>query len=302
MPKTFDPGFGQKYAHNTKRIINKDGSFNITRKGIRNQYFQTLVDLSSLRFVAVVTSFYIAVNVVFALIYMAVGIDKISFVSERFDLNPFLKAVFFSMQTFTTVGFGSIFPEDPVTNFISGMEAMTGWMFFALATGLVYRRFSRPSARILFSDNALISPYKGDKALMFRIVNRRPNVLMELDARVMLAIDLDEGEEVNRRYFNLSLETNSIHFFPLSWTIVHPIDSTSPLNGFSKKDYEERNVEILILMKGFDETFSQNVHVKFSYTYDEVVWNARFVRNFKSLDSGQIELDIDAVHNYQLLN
>jgi inward rectifier potassium channel len=175
-------------------------------------------------------------------------------------------------------------------------------MFFAIATGMVYRRFSRPSARILFSNNALISPYKDGTALMFRIVNRRPNVLMEVEARVMLALDMDEGEETMRRYFNLKLETTSIHFFPLSWTIVHPIDDTSPMQNLSAEDMFRKKAEVLILMKAFDETFSQHVHVKFSYTADEIVWNARFIRNFKANTTGEIELDIDAVHDYEKLD
>lgn len=302
MARTFDPGFGQKYAHNTKRIINKDGTFNITRKGIRKQWFQQLVEMSSAQFVLLTSIVYILINVAFALIYVLVGVENLAFYSTKFELHPFLKAFFFSMQTFTTVGFGSIWPEDSLSNLVSGIEAMTGWMFFALATGLVYRRFSRPTARILFSNNALIAPYRGGKAIMFRLVNRRPNVLMEMHARVMLAVDMDEGEEVNRRYFNLALETNSIHFFPLSWTVVHPLTENSPVYGFTQKDFQNKNVEILILVKGFDETFSQDVHIRFSYTYDELVWNAKFVRNFKSLDNGQIELDIDGVHNYKLVN
>lgn len=301
MPNKFDPGFGQKYAHNTKRIINKDGTFNITRKGIRNQQFQTLVEMSVLRFIALVIAFYLLINLFFAGIYMLLGAEHIVYIDSH-EQSDFLKTFFFSMQTFTTVGFGSVYPEDPLSNFVSGMEAMLGWMFFALATGIVYRRFSRPSARLLFSNNALISPHKNGEALMFRIVNRRPNVLMEMDARVMLAVDMDEGERVNRRYFNLKLDTASIHFFPLSWTLVHPINEDSPLFNLTAEDFVHKKIEILILIKGFDETFSQNVHLRFSYTYDEIVWNARFIRNYKSLDTGQIELDIDSVHNYELLN
>ncbi|MBT8326682.1 MAG: hypothetical protein KJP21_03100 [Bacteroidia bacterium] len=301
MPNKFDPGFGQKYAHNTKRIINKDGTFNITRKGIRNQQFQTLVDMPGTRFVALVSAFYILVNILFAFIYMILGAEHIIFINS-YHLPDFLKSFFFSMHTFTTVGFGSIYPQDPLTNFVAGMEAMLGWLFFAIATGMVYRRFSRPSARLLFSNNALISPHKNGEALMFRIVNRRPNVLMEMDARVMLAVDMDEGVRVNRRYFNLKLDTSSIHFFPLSWTIVHSIDEDSPLYKLTAEDYIHKRIEVLILIKGFDETFSQNVHLRYSYTYDEIVWNARFIRNFKSLDTGQIELDIDSVHNYETLS
>ncbi len=301
MIHQFDPGFGQKYAHNTKRIINKDGSFNITRKGVRNQWFQTMIQMSSTRFAVILTLFYLLSNLVFAITYLVLGVEHISFVGN-YSFAPFEKAFYFSLQTFTTVGFGSLYPSDPMTNFVSGMEAMMGWMFFAIATGLVYRRFSKPTARILFSNNALICPHKDGNSLMFRAVNRRPNVLMEMEARVMLAVDMDEGEKVFRRYFNLKLETSSIHFFPLSWTLVHHIDEDSPLHALTRQDFKDKKVEILIMIKGFDETFSQTIPIRFSYTADEIEWNARFVPNYKSLDNGQIELNIDGVHDFEYVN
>lgn len=297
----FDPGLGRKYEHNTKRVINKDGTFNIKRTGMRTQPYQKMLKMSKFKFFALIVLIYLGANMAFTLIYLAIGTDCIALSSSDIHLNPFFKALFFSMQTFTTVGFGSIFPTDPVENFISGMEAMTGWIFFAMATGLVYGRFSRPSARILFSNNALISPFNGGKALMFRVVNRRPNVLMEMEAKVMLSMDVDEGEGVMRRYYNLKLDVSSVHFFPLSWTLVHPLNDSSPLYGLSKEQLQQKSAEILILIKGFDDSFSQHVHIRFSYTWDEIIWNAKFVRNYHALENGEILLNIDGVHDYQLI-
>ena len=297
--RIFDPGFGRSYKHNTKRIINKDGSFNVVRKGIRKQRYQSLIKMNTRQFIGFTVLVYIGINLLFAIAYYAAGVEHLRVTSSYITVDGFGKAFYFSMQTFTTVGFGSIFPTDPLSNFISGMEAMAGWMFFALATGLVYGRFSLPSARILFSDNALISPHKGGNALMFRIVNRRPNVLMEMEAKVMLALDVDMGEEVLRRYFNLKLEASSIHFFPLTWTIVHPIDDSSPFHELSKQELLDRRAEVLILIKGYDDTFSQHVHIRFSYTAEEWVWGAKFIRNFYARDDGFIEIDIDGVHKYE---
>lgn len=298
----FDPGLGRVYEHHTQRIINKDGSFNIKRKGVRKQRYQDLVTMSDKRFYGVIILTYLLANLIFAMVYLSVGIHKISVTPGVEELHGFWKALFFSMQTFTTVGFGSIFPNDPTANFVAGMEAMFGTLFFAISTGLVYGRFSKASARILFSNNALISPYKGGQALMFRIVNRRPNVLMEMEAKVMLAIDVDEGEGVERRYFNLKLEQSSVHFFPLSWTIIHPLDERSPLFGLSREEMRDKSAEILILIKGFDDTFSKHVHIRFSYIVDEFVYNARFLRNFHADESGEILLDIDGVHNFELID
>jgi inward rectifier potassium channel len=154
---------------------------------------------------------------------------------------------------------------------------------------LVYGRFSRPSARLLFSNHALIAPYKEGSSLQFRIVNRRKNVLLEMEARVMLmAADLSD-ESSFRKYYNLRLETPNIHFFPITWTLVHSIDERSPLFG------------ILILIKGYDETFGQNVHVRFSYKWDEIIWGAKFIRNYHTSEDGSIEVHIDQVHNYEIL-
>ena len=298
--RLFDPGLGRDYAHNTKRIINKDGTFNVVRKGIRRQRYQELLQMDGWKFFLNITVVYLLFNILFAIAYLVIGTDSISFGNKDIEqMSPILKALFFSMQTFTTVGFGSIYPNDAIANFVSGMEAMSGWLFFAVATGLVYGRFSKATARILFSNNAIVTPYKGGTAVMFRVVNRRPNVLMEMEAKVMMAMDVDEGEEVLRRYFNLKLEASSIHFFPLSWTLVHPIVEGSPLYGLNKDDLEAKSAEMLILIKGFDDTFSKHVHLRFSYTYDEWVWGAIFKRNYEAMENGEIMLDIDAVHDYE---
>lgn len=296
-----DIGISKSYERNTRRIINKDGSFNVVKKGIRAHGYQTLVSMSIWRFLLWVLIAYLVINILFGLFYTLLGTHHLSFAGKADAFPPFFKALFFSMQTFTTVGFGSIFPLDPFTNFVSGMQAMLGWMFFAVATGVIYTRFSKPSARLLFSNNALISPYQGGEALMFRVVNRRPNILMEMEAKVLLVLDMDTGEQVSRQFFKLDLETSQITFFPLTWTVVHPITEDSPLQEYSLTDLIEKRAEFLILLKGYDETFGQTIRLRFSYTADELVPNAKFIPNFKLQDDGIIALDIPAVHNYEVL-
>jgi len=296
-----ESGLSRSYDKKTRRIINKNGSFNVKKIGVRKHIFQTLVGMSIPQFLLWSSLFYLLLNLIFALIYLILGTEHLYFAGTADSFPPFLKAFYFSMQTFTTVGFGSIYPEDSATNFVSGMEAMLGWMFFAVATGLIYTRFSKPSARIIFSDNALISPYEADRAFMFRVVNGRPNVLMEMKATVILAIDTDESEAVKRMFYNLDLETKSITFFPLSWTIVHPLTDGSPMSSYTSTDLKRLNAEFLILIKGYDETFGQNIHLRFSYTADEIIDNAKFKKNFKANDDGIIELDVEGVHSYTKL-
>jgi inward rectifier potassium channel len=296
-----DVGLSKSYDHETRRIINKDGTFNVTRKGVRNQGFQTLISMPIGRFLFWVSIAYLVINIAFAFVYLVLGTEHLQFAGKAGSFSPFLKALYFSMQTFTTVGFGSIIPLNDATNFVSGMQAMSGWMFFAVATGIIYSRFSKPTARLLFSDRALISPYEDGEALMFRVVNRRPNVLMEMEASVLLVMDVDKSEQVSRKFYNLDLETSSITFFPLSWTIVHPLQGTSPIKNIGIEELVKRKAEILILLKGFDETFGQNIRLRFSYTADEIVSNAKFIRNFEVTKNGQIELDIEAVHSFEKL-
>lgn len=296
----YDPGLGTDYSRSTKRVINKDGSFNVKRVGMKKLIYHSLLEMGNFRFYTYVVGAYFISNIVFAVAYYISGVQNLEGAIGHLQVHDITKAFFFSMQTFTTVGFGAIFPNDPTTNFIAGMEAMAGLLFFAIATGLVYARFSKPSARILFSNNILVAPYKKDQsALMFRIANRRPNVLMELQAKVILVMDIDTTEHVRRKYLGLDLELDNITFFPLSWTIVHPIDSDSPIFGYTHEELLKYNAEFLILIKGFDETFGQQVHIRYSYLADELVWGGKFIRSFHTDDRGEIIHDIDGVHNYE---
>jgi inward rectifier potassium channel len=299
--RAFDPGLGQRYEGKVERVINKDGTFNVRRIGMRKHLYQSMINADKYWFYASMVLFYLVINALFALIYLAIGIDKLGVVNDVVHTNDFLTALFFSMQTFTTVGYGSYYPIDYWANLIAGLEAMTGWIFFAISTGLVYGRFAKPSARILFSNNALIAPYQDIRSLQFRLVNRRSNVLLDLEARVMLVANDLSGNSVNRKYYNLRLEISTIHFFPLSWTVVHPIDEKSPLYGITKEELKKANAEVLILIKAFDETFGQHVHVRFSYRWDEMVWGAKFVRNFHTDSNGEVVVDVDGVHNYTMV-
>jgi inward rectifier potassium channel len=175
------------------------------------------------------------------------------------------------------------------------VEAMAGLLGFAFATGLFFGRVSKPSARIGFSENLLVAPYQDGWSLQFRVVNKRANTLMNLEATVMM-MTVETGPTGPRAKYNLlSLERQSIIFFPLTWTVVHPIDSASPLAGLNPDDLERAQAEFLILIKGFDDTFSQTVHVRFSYRHDEIVWNTKFQPAFVVDDQGDVVLQVNKV-------
>ncbi len=300
-----DPGLGEKYFRHTKRIINKDGSFNIKRTGgglSSINAFHYLINISWTKFLLIVFAGFVGVNLFFAILYQLAGIENLTNAAAQDGLQTFLNTFFFSVQTFATVGYGGIHPTGILSNIIASLESMTGILSFALATGLLYGRFSKPSAKILFSDKAIIAPFKEGKALMFRVANSRDNILMEMEANAMMT-SLDKGDgRFTRKYFPLKLEIKFIYFFPLPWTIVHPIDEESPLYGKTAKDLEEMEAELLIMVKGFDDSFSQHVISRSSYKYDEIEWDVKFVRAYTTDESGETIVDLEKVSETEQVN
>jgi len=204
----------------------------------------------------------------------------------------FLSAFFFSAHTLTTVGYGSIAPKGMGANIVAVMESMAGVLGFAVATGLLFGRVSRPSAKIGFSDTMVVAPYQDGNSLQFRIANRRRNDLMEMSARVMLmTVETRDGRPM-RQYYQLKLEREQVLFLALTWTIVHPIDAESPLAGMTEEDLAAKQAEFVILLKAFDDTFSQTVFARYSYRHDEVQWGKRFAPAFSVTEQGDMVVDL----------
>lgn len=301
--ESFDPGLTTKFGGELRRTINQDGSFNVRRTGLRwrdaNPYLM-LIDTTWPRFLITVLLGFVAVNMTFACLYLAIGINNLKGVEP--DMSQFANAFFFSVHTLTTVGYGNVYPEGAWANSISSLEAATGLMLFAVATGLLYGRFSRPSARILYSKNALITPYQDVSSLQFRVTNARHNVLTNLQARVLLmTVEMTPSGEPKRNFVDLALERPYVLFFALTWTIVHPIDTSSPLFGKTQEDLDRLEAEILILIQGFDDTFSQEVHSRYSYLHHDFVWGAKFVPSFRVDDRGGLVVEVDHLDEYKLL-
>lgn len=301
-----DPGTGTQYNYNSKRVINKDGSFNVRKVGLnastRNAY-QSLIQMSWTKFFLLAFSFLLLVNMLFGAIYTLVEIKNLENDSSENVIGHFLHACYFSFQTFTTVGYGNYYPAGHLSNTISALESVLGWMCFALITGILYGRFSKPSARLLYSKKAIVAPYKnGLMSLQFRIANMRNSMLMEMEATVLLMI-VDKSKKSWRREFKpLSLERDFILFFPLTWTIVHPIDEKSPLYGKAQKELENIEMELMIRIKGYDDTFAQTVHSRYSYKIDEIVWGARYVQAFDVDNNGDVQLHFDKIHDHEKIS
>jgi inward rectifier potassium channel len=215
----------------------------------------------------------------------------------------FSQAFFFSIQTFATIGYGQIGPNGLASNLLVTIESLVGLMYQALATGLLFARFTRPNPALLFSRMAVIAPYNDGQGLMFRLANGRRSEIIELEAQVLFsAVEPDSRGGTTRRYTLLPLERNKVTFFPLSWTIVHPIDAASPLAGRTPEDLERAQAEILVLLSGIDQALEQTVHARSSYRADEIVWNARFQSMFLPSDgSARVSVDITRVHAIELV-
>jgi inward rectifier potassium channel len=302
-----DLGFGSVVARESRqRLLNRDGTFNVRREGLG--YWQALsayhylLSISWPRFISYVVAVYVAINTVFAVLYVAAGSHALTgFENEPVPLR-LRDAFYFSVHTLATIGYGNIAPVNLTANILVIVESLVGLLGFAVVAGIVFARFARPSAKILFSDRALVAPYRDDKtAFMFRIVNQRSSQLVDLEAKVLLAKRKRGGAPgADREFVSLKLERERVVFFPLAWTIVHPIDDFSPLRGMSEEDLLRSDAEFLILLNGFDETFSQIVHTRSSYTAEEVVWGARFRSMFTTLDDGELAVDIRKLHEFDV--
>ncbi|HUI41253.1 MAG TPA: ion channel [Terriglobia bacterium] len=291
----FDPGFTEQYRSGLRRVINPDGQFNVHRRGTswRDIHpYLYMINCSWRKFWSLIVAGYLGANLLFAFVYYAIGPGNLRGAEAATGFARFLNAFFFSTQTFTTVGYGDIAPGSPLVSTVAALEALLGLMAFALATGLLFGRFSRPVARIAFSQRMVVAPYQGGAGLQFRVANRRTNNLMELEARVlMMTVETTNGAP-HRKYAPLELERSSVQFLPLSWTVVHPISETSPLWGKTARDLAALETEFLILIKAFDDTFFQTVHVRYSYRHEELVWGARFAPTFEVDSQGQMVLDL----------
>lgn len=295
---SFDPGLTQQFTAPYRRAINKDGSFNVRRRGTTWRDFHPylhLINMSWASFLATLFLGYLVINTVFACAYFALGRGQLVGGDAATAAGRFFNCFFFSAHTLTTVGYGNIAPATLMANLIAVFEALVGVLGFAVATGLLFGRVSRPSARIGFSEKMVIAPYQEGQSLQFRVVNRRRNSLAELQARCMLMTVENNGGTPKRKYELLNLERPEVLFLALTWTVVHPIDSDSPLWGKTAEDLARLQAEVMILLKAYDDTFSQTVVARYSYRHDEIAWNKRFAPAFFVNGHGDLVLEVHKV-------
>ena len=300
-------GFGTNAGSYGGRFINKDGTANIERHGLtyfaRISWYHTMLAMPRWKFLGILIGFYAVVNLFFASLYYIIGIKFLTGIdTSGSEIVKFGKAFFFSAQTFTTVGYGHISPNGFMTSALSAIEALVGLLSFAIATGLFFGRFSKPTAYIKFSENALISPYKNGTALMVRMTPFKNTNFTDAEAKITLGMLVEEKGIKLNKFYNLDLEMSSVNALTLSWTLVHPITDNSPLFNFSKADFDANKGEILVFIKTFDEMFSTTVATCTSYTFNEFIYGAKFDLMYsENDDTTKTILHLDKLNSYSTI-
>lgn len=298
-----DFGFGTKVVARNQRLMHADGSSNVRKKGLNFfeniQFYHSLIKMSWTKFNLIVVASYFLMNLFFASLYMLIGIENLAGVMGQTAFEKFMDAFFFSAQTLTTLGYGRINPTGNLASTVAAIESMFGLLGFALATGLLYGKFSRPRARLAFSKNAIVAPYQGINGWMFRFASKSHSNLIEVEVTVILTMVVKENGTETRKFFPLELERNKITMLSMSWTVVHPIDEKSPLKDLTHSDLEKSDAEFLIFFKAFDDTFADTIHSRASYKYDEVIFGAKFITVIGTGSDGSPELNIAGINDFE---
>jgi inward rectifier potassium channel len=302
-----DLGFGTQAVGKNQRLLNQDGSVNVKRRGL--SYFNTannyhrLITMKWRHFWLLILGGYLVVNLIFSFIYLSLGIENLIGAQGSTAYQHFFDAFFFSAQTITTVGYGHIYPHGIPTSSVSAIESMLGLLAFALATGLLYGRFSRPSAKIAYSKHLLVSPYKENgKGIMFRLANQRRSLLIDLEVELNFSYNEDVNGKIVRKFIPLKLERTHVSILTLNWTVVHPMDDDSPIKDVTLEELHRAEANFTVLLKAFDDTFSQTVHSRTSYQYDEIVWDGKFKPVFERDEIGRMILDLGKISDHEKLD
>ncbi|MBZ8181444.1 ion channel [Oscillatoria salina] len=256
-----------------------------------NDLYHRLLIVSWFQFFALIVFSYLIINLCFAFAYL---LQENSITNAQ--PGSLIDAFFFSVQTMSTIGYGAMSPQTWYANFLVTIEALFGLLGVAMATGLMFARFSRPTARVIFSRVAVICPFNGVPTLMFRTANQRDNRILEGQIRVSLLRNEVSPEGIQlRRFYDLQLLRSQTPIFGLTWMVMHPIDENSPLFQVTTDLLIDWDAEILVTLTGLDETFSQTIHARYSYRVEDIFWNLRFVDIFSRTTDGK-DYKLDLTH------
>jgi inward rectifier potassium channel len=275
------------------------GTRGLPAKGLPNDRWRDayhyLLTMPMWAFFSLMALAFVAINALFAALYL---LDRGGLSGAR--PGSFPDAFFFSVQTLGTLGYGVMAPRSLYTNVVVTAEVFLGLFNLAVATGLLFARISRPTARIMFSDKAVVTPFEGEPTLIFRAANRRRNLVVEAEVSVNLLRDVTtlEGAAM-RRFDEIKVVRARSPLFFLTWTVMHRIDESSPLWGETQASLLAKHAEIVVVMKGIDETFVSTIHARTSYIPEEIVWDRRFADIFLADAAGRRFIDFTRFHQIE---
>ncbi len=293
-----DLGFGRLVSQTVRgRFLSRDGTPNSRKYGLGAQRPQRWY-LASLKagwptFLGWALGILLLLNGIFAIAYLALGAQGLGGAYPSGVSDPFLRAFTFSVGVFTTTGLGPLHPVGPTAHWLVVFESLVGPLVFVGISGLVIARMMRPRMRIRFSESAIVAPYDGGRGLMFRFVNVQPGELSDVRVRVNLAWFEDVGGQREREFHELALERNSVEYFPLHWTVVHPITAESPLRGVTPEQFAAAQPELFVHVTAHEDTFSTQVTSRTSYVAEDFRWDVKFASIFVSAPDGVIAIDVD---------
>lgn len=290
-----------KRHRDSSSIVARFTGRRVTLLGARKYDFTDLyhliLTLSWWHFFTAVFLFYLTVNALFALVFLASPGSV-----KNAAPGSFADAFFFSIETLATVGYGYMYPATTYGHTVASIEILVGITIFAVVTGLVFARFSRPTARVIFSRNVVIDRFNGEPTLMLRVANQRRNQILEASANVSLVRDETTAEgQPFRRFYDLSLVRGRSPAFALTWTIMHTIDHKSPLHGMAQEALRDCSATLAVSITGLDETIAQPVHARHDYKTSEILIDHRFVDLFVTGPDGEQQLDLRKIHDVAAL-
>jgi inward rectifier potassium channel len=290
-----------RHRHRTVRIENKDGRFVVHGTGQWYNHwrdpYHLLLTVPWMGFMGIVSAAYLSLNTLFALAYLA-GSDCLNGAQP----GSFWDAFFFSVQTLASIGYGAIHPKTFYANSIVTIESIASLLLVAVVTGLAFARFSRPIAKVLFSQFIIITTHNRQPTLMFRVANERHNFILEATAQIYLILDevTAEGDFI-RRIHELKLLRRRTPNLLLTWTIMHPINQASPLYGLTAEDLAQRHANISVLVGGVDETVAYTITARHVYATDEILFDYRFEDIIQNSANGDRLFDYGRFHQVQRL-
>ena len=300
-----DTGFGTNPDNYGGRFVNRDGTYNVRKEGVsffdRFSLYHSMLNMPTWKFYGTLFAFYLSINFVFCCIYFFIGGNQFQGILAKSQIGIFKELFFFSTETYTTVGYGRVNPVGDMANAVSAIESMLGFLSFAIATGLLYGRFSKPKAFLFFSREALISPYRGGTGLMFRFATYKDHhTLTNLEIKVNAALQIEENGKMVFKFYDLALERSHVESLPMNWTVVHPINQDSPLLEYSWDDMKKSDLEIYVSVRGFDDVYSNVVQQRTSYTFNEILFDRKFVQMYRESSDGKTTIvELQRLHEHR---